>query len=206
MLPQSASEKVSITSGDGKTTDLPARQLEDILSPTLFIWPGRSGVVVPIGHAYANELLGTSNQSTFSFLANRDAAFLSRRAYVNSPRTASIMRPDSPIVFYESKRSGGRGAALAIARIADVIVARKSDIPSDGKRRLVVDSVDEFSSSDDVLLTTFDNLFVLPSPVSLEELKKIGAAGNANLISAVSLSSDQITQILTLGWPSKNAK
>jgi hypothetical protein len=47
---------------------------------------------------------------------------------------------------------------------------------------------------------------VLPFPVSLKELKKIGAAGNANLISAVSLSSDQITQILTLGWPSKNAK
>jgi hypothetical protein len=162
--------------------------------------------VVPIGHTYANELLGTSNQSTFSFLANRDAAFLSRRAYVNSPRTSSIMRPDSPILFYESKRSGGRGAVLAIARIIDVVVAQKSDIPSDGKRRLVVDSVDGFSASDDVLLTTFDNLFVLPFPVSLKELKKIGAAGNANLISAVSLSSDQITQILTLGWPSKNAK
>ena len=101
----------------------------------------------------------------FAFIANRDAAFLSRRAYVNSPRAARQMRPDRPILFvYESKRTGsGRGAMVAIARIVDSVFVQKSGVPKDRHKRLVVDSVNSFSASDDALLTTFDDLFVYPT-------------------------------------------
>lgn len=178
-------------------------QLEDMLSPTILIWPNRNGVIVPITRAYADDLLGTSRQSTLAFIANRDAAFLSRRAYVNSPRAAKQMRPNSPILFYESKGNGsGRGAVVAVARITDSVIVRKNDISEDGRTRLVVDDVEPFSASDDVLLTTFDNLFVIPRPVPLRKLKDIDAIGRANLISAVSLSSEKIAAILTQGWPS----
>lgn len=193
--------EVEITTPTGQSVRLGVGRLEDMLSPTIFIWPGRDGVIVPISRAYADDLLGTSRQSNFAFIANRDAAFLSRRAYVNSPRAAKQMRPDSPVLFYESKRKGGgRGAVVAVARIVDSVVLRKSDVPKDGHRRLVVDSVDSFSASDDVLLTTFDNLFVLPQPVPFKKLKEIDAIGRANLISAVSLSSEKITSVLTQGW------
>lgn len=178
-----------------------AGKLEDLLSPTIFVWPGRDGLIVPINRAYADELLGSSQQSNFAFIANRDAAFLSRRAYVNSPRAAKQMRPDSPILFYESKRQGrGRGAVVAVGRIVDSMVVGKSEVPTDGYKRLVVDSLASFSASDDVLLTTFDNLMVLPTPVPFNKLKEIDAIGRANLISAVSLSSEKVASILTLGW------
>ena len=194
--------ELSITKPAKKVVTVGAGKLEDILSPTIFIWPGRDGVIVPITRAYADDLLGTSEQTTFPFIANRDAAFLSRRAYVNTPRTAKVMRPDSPILFYESKRQGGgRGAVVAVARIVDSVVVRKSNIPNDGRRRLVVDDVELLSASEDVLLTTFDNLFVFPQPVSIKKLRDIDAIGRANLISAVSLSSEKITTILTVGWP-----
>ncbi len=204
--PSDAAESVSIVSGDGSKTCMPVRSLEDFLGPALFVWPNRDGVIVPIGHSFANELLGTNEQSAFAFVTSHDAAFLSRRAYVNSPRTAKSMLPDSPILFYESKRSGGKRAVIAIARITDVTLSKKDNLPEDRKRRLVVDDVDVFSATDDVLLTTFDNLFVLPAPVSLKELQSIGAAGNANLITATPVSGENITQILTKGWPSNNAK
>ena len=203
---QTGTGKIEISRENGTNTTVGAAQLEDFLSPAMIIWPGRDGVIAPIECAFANDLLGTNLQSTFAFVANRDAAFLSRRAYVNSPRTAHIMRPETPILFYESKRSGGRGAVIAVARILDAVVTKKGDIPSDRQRRLVVDNIDDFSATDDVLVTTFDNLFALPSPVPFKELKKIDAIGGANLVSAVSLTSEKITKILTQGWPGDKTK
>jgi hypothetical protein len=191
---------LAVTTRSGKTFSIVPGRLEDILSPAIIIWRGRSGVIVPIKRPYADDLLGTSEQSTFSFIMNRDAAFLSRRAYVSSPRTANLMRPESPIVFYESSGRNGRGAAVAAARIVDAVIVGKKEVPSDGLRRLVVDDVDEFSGSDDVLLTTFDNLLVLPKPVPWKSLKELNAVGKANLVTAVSLSSEQITQIFDYGW------
>ena len=192
---------ITVTTRTGKTSNIAIGKLEDVLGPTIVIWPGREGVIAPITRAYADDLLGTSNQSRFAFVSSPDAAFLSRRAYVNSPRTAKVMRPDSPIFFYESKRKGnGRGAVVAVARIVDSVVVRKSEVPKDGLKRLVVESVDAFSASEDVLLTTFDSLFVFPKPVAFSALKKLDAIGRANLVTAVSLSSGQITKILSQGW------
>lgn len=195
--------EIQVSTPAGKPVKLSMGRLETMLGPTLFIWPGREGVIVPIARAYADDLLGTSPQPSFEFIVNRDAAFLSRRGYVNSPRAASRMQPDSPILFYESKRTGGgRGAAVAIARIVDSIIVRKSDLPKDSHKRLVVDNIDALSASDDVLYTTFDNLFALPKPIPFKKLKEIDAIGEANLVSAVSLSSEKITSILAQGWSS----
>jgi ribosomal protein S18 acetylase RimI-like enzyme/predicted nucleic acid-binding protein len=199
--PLTQKHQLSIQSSSKHPIELTIRHLEDLLSPTIIIWPGREGVIVPISRRYADDLLGTSIQNSLAFMPNHDAAFLSRRGYVNSPRTARLMRPDSPILFYESKtRGNGRGAVVAVARIVDSIVMHKSEVPTDGQRRLVVDSVDSFSATDDILVTTFDNLMVLPHPVPLNKLKKLDAVGKANLVSAVSLSSEKIEAILTEGW------
>lgn len=205
-LPDAASTsqngKINIRTRTGESTSISAAVLEDLLGPTIFIWPGRGGVIVPITRTYADELLGTAVQHSLGFVASRDAAFLSTRGYVNSPRTVKHMQAGVPIVFYESKRKGsGRGAAVAIARIVNSVLVAKSQLKSKSDKRLVVDSVEVFSATDDVLLTTFDNLMTFPNPVGFDILKKLSAVGGANLVSAVSLSSEQITSILTCGWP-----
>lgn len=193
---------IEIGTVNGAVARIKAVTLENLLGPTLFVWPGRDGVIVPITRAYADELLGTASQRNLAFITNRDAAFLSVRGYVNAPRTAKQMRVGAPIIFYESKRKGGRGAAVAVARIINSIVVSKSQLDPKSDKRLVIDSVDNLSATDDVLLTTFDNLMAFPNPVTFNKLKKLDAVGRTNLVSAVSLSSEQIDSILTCGWSS----
>lgn len=192
--------EISLVSPGGRSFAYPASQLTDLLSPTIVIWPGVDGVIVPIAKTFADELLGTAPQHAFAFVEAKDAAFLARRAYVSAPRNVPLMPVDGPILFYESSRTGGRGAVVAVGRIVDCVLQPKTDLSVDSQRRLVVDDVHAFSATDDILITSFDNLFALPAPVPLRYLKLIGAAGNANLISAVSLSSEKVTEILTQGW------
>lgn len=176
-------------------------ELENLLSPTILVWPGRTGVIVPITKRYADELLGTSRQKRLSFIENMDASFLTKRAYVNSPRSAKLMHPDMPIIFYESKRDRqGIGAVIAVARIVDAVISKKRDLSLEDSRRLVVENVEDFSSSEDVLLTTFDNLMQLPKPVPVKRLRELEAVGRANLVSPVSLPSEKLAQILAEGW------
>ncbi|MGB5950369.1 MAG: GNAT family N-acetyltransferase [Parvibaculum sp.] len=197
----SAGKEIDIQTAKGVTARINPASLEDLLSPTLLVWPGRDGVIVPITHTYADELLGTGVQSNLPFIVNRDAAFLSLRGYVNSPRTAGNMRVGAPIIFYESKGKGsGRGAAVAVARIVNSIVVPKSQLNPKSDKRLVIDTADGFSATDNVLLTTFDNLMVFPAPVAFDALKRFGAVGPTNLVSAVSLSSEKIDSILTCAW------
>lgn len=192
--------EIPLVSPGGQALAYPASQLADLLSPAIVVWPGWTGVIVPIAKTYADELLGTAPQHTFGFMEAKDAAFLARRVYVSAPRNAPLMPVDGPILFYESSRTGGRGAVVAVGRIVDRTLQSKAELSADSQRRLVVDDVDAFSATDDILVTSFDNLFALPVPVPLRYLKAIDAVGNANLISAVSLSSEKITQILTQGW------
>lgn len=199
----STGKEFDIQTAKGTTVQISPVALEDLLGPTLLVWPGREGVIVPILRSYADELLGTAIQPNLAFIANRDAAFLSLRGYVNSPRAASKMRIGAPIIFYESKGKGeGRGAAVAVARIVNSIVVAKSQLNPKSDQRLVIENADSFSATDDVLLTTFDNLMAFPSPVAFDTLKRFDAVGPTNLVSAVSLSSEKIDSILTCGWSS----
>lgn len=176
-------------------------ELENLLSPTIIVWPGRAGVIVPITKRYADELLGTNRQQRLSFIESMDASFLTKRAYINSPKSAKLMRPDMPIIFYESKRDRqGVGAVVAVARIVDAVISRKHEISREDRRRLVVENIADFSKGEDVLLTTFDNLIQLPKPVPVKRLRELEAVGRANLVSPVELPSEKIAQILAEGW------
>lgn len=203
-LPQSApsdlSASVILNNRDGVQFSIQARELENILSPALVVVGGQEGALVPIRRTFADALLGTSKQSNFPFIEEKAAAFVRHRSYVNSPRTASVMLPERPILFYESLPQGGRGAVVAVARILDTVVLQKGDIPNERLRRLVVDDVEEFSSTEEVLLTTFDNLFELPRPVPLSELRNLGAIDGSNLVSATAINNRIVSQILDWGW------
>lgn len=172
--------------------------LERALSPTAVAWPGRLGVIQPIQKEFADELLGTSLQ--YSLLEQRDAAFLSRRAYVGTPRSANVMKSGKLIFFYESKKRNGRGGIVAVARIIDVLVTKKDRISDKLARELVVEGVEKFSQTKDVLHTSFDNLLVFPNLCSLGFLRDIGAEDGRNFVTATSITDTQVQKILKQGW------
>jgi ribosomal protein S18 acetylase RimI-like enzyme/predicted nucleic acid-binding protein len=183
---------------DGKPITIRMLELEDAIGPTVMVWPGRDGVIVPIAKVYADDLLGTSMQ--LNLFGSPEASFVARRTYFNSPRTAGLMRPTVPVLFYESKRSGGRGAVVAAARIVDATVVPKEQVPDDLLRRAVVEDVEPLSASEDVLATSFTNLLRFPAPVSFAKLREIGAAGTANLQTTSGISAAALSAILELGW------
>jgi hypothetical protein len=191
---------VKVQSPSGKVVTVRLSSLEDALGPTILAWAGREGAIVPIARAYADDLLGTTNQ--FSLFGNPEASFLTRRTYLNSPRSANLLRPGLPILFYESVRSGGRGAIVAAARIVDATVVQKDQVPEEMLRRAVVEDVNPLSSSTEVLATTFDNVLRLPRPVALLELRNLGATTSANFQTSTPVSAQHLATILELGWSS----
>ncbi|MEP4259267.1 MAG: GNAT family N-acetyltransferase [Rhizobiaceae bacterium] len=198
--PSTPSETIAYENREGVRSSIQARELETALSPALVIVGDCTGALVPIQKKYADALLGTSRQPHFPFIEKKEAAFVSLRSYVNSPRLSSIMLPERPIFFYESKSQGGRGAVVAVARIQDAVVLRKENIPDGHLRRLVVEDVGEFSTTDEVLLTTFDQLFELPQEVPLSELRKMAAIDRSNLPSAKKIPYKVVNRILDWGW------
>jgi GNAT superfamily N-acetyltransferase/predicted nucleic acid-binding protein len=154
--------------------------LESLLGPTLLWWSSRPTVIVPIEKQYAEQLLGVRANRAFDFIEDRDASFRSMRAYVSSPRNALKMEAGALMLFYESMKGGGSGAVVAAAKIISASVERKTAIQRDDLAHVVVEDVNRFSKSEDILLTKFDNLFVFESPVGLRFLRDIGAADRAN--------------------------
>lgn len=189
---------ITVQKPDGHQITVRLTALEDALGPTIILWPGRDGVIIPIAKAYADDLLGTGAQ--IPLFGSPEAAFVARRTYFNTPRAAALMQPGSPILFYESKRSGGQGAILAAGRIVDVTVVPKAQVSGELLRRAVVEDVDPLSTSSDVLATTFDNLLRFPTPVSLDKLRELDAVGSANLQTTTALHSAILSTILDLGW------
>ena len=194
-----AAERFSVKTGRGEEISLSLKGLENLLGPTLLIRADQDGVIVPIARDYSKDLLGADRQMSLGLVHDKDAGFRSQRVYVNTPRAVNAMRPELPILFYESMNRGGRGCIVAVARIVDAEIRNKADIPKESRRRLVVE-VESFSKSDELLVTSFENTFLLPRPVPLDWLKKVGAVDNANLVTAKWVSSCTVAGILDRGW------
>ncbi len=196
-------ESFTVRTNQGISLNVSLRGLEDILGPTLLVWPDRNGVIVPITQSYSELLLGAGRQMSLGLIDEKDAAFLSKRAYVNTPRAAGVMRSESPILFYESMRNEGAGSIVAIGRIVDAMILNKDDIPSESLRRIVVNDVGAFSNNQDVLVTSFDNLFALPNPVPFHVLKDMGAVDGSNFVTATRAIGRSISEIVDKGWRSE---
>jgi hypothetical protein len=110
------------------------------------------------------------------------------------------MKPGAPILFYESKRSGGRGAIIAVGRISDVTIVRKSQVDPQLLRRGVVEDLEQISVSEDVIASSFDALLRFPTEVRLSQLQKLDAVGKSNLQKAQAIPYETLSAILKLGW------
>lgn len=206
VLPESApvisavESGISIRGADGIDITVQLAALEAALAPTVIVWPGRDGVIVPIAKPFADDLLGTAEQ--FHLFGRPAAAFVGLRTYFNSPRTAALMRPGVPLLFYESRRSGGRAAIVAAARIVDATVVLKQQVSNELLQRAVVDDLEPLTASSEILATSFDNLIRFPNPVSLDTLRQIGAAGSSNLQTTTPVPNAGLASILDRGWSS----
>lgn len=173
--------------------------LETILSPTLFLLPGRGAVLAPIRASYANDLLGTAVQA--SLLPKPQAAILHERTYFSSTRNERLLVKGTPVVFYESGKSNGRSAAVAVARVTSTVVVPKSQIAATLIEGGVVaeEDIKDLSSGVLIAATTVDNVMKLRKPVALKYLREFGCVDGSNLITSRQITSDQLQRIMIEG-------
>ncbi|MEE3623209.1 GNAT family N-acetyltransferase [Nitrospirillum sp. BR 11752] len=174
-------------------------EIERVLSPVLFLFQGRGGVIVPIQEQYARELLGSSPQ--LSMLDPPEAILRRERVYISAPNTLRRMTPGTPMLFYESLDGNGRGCVIALARITDSRVVSKVEALGKVKQRGVLDdrTLQQRSVGEEVTETSFDNIFLFKSPVPLKRLRQLGCADGSNLISARTISFDKLAQVVKEG-------
>jgi hypothetical protein len=116
-------QRVPFQNKDGTEFVIDLFDLETILSPTLFLLRDRNAVLIPIRATYADELFGTAVQG--SLLPRRQAAVLHERVYFNGSRNQKLFKSGTPVVFYESGKANGRGAAIVIARVISTVIVPK---------------------------------------------------------------------------------
>jgi hypothetical protein len=195
--PRYDSKKVRATSASKEKIEIDLFDLETLLSPTLFVFPKRGAVIVPITRNFSAALLGTDRQ--YSFLDVPEAQFLSRQTYFNTTRAVRAMIRGAAIIFYESAKGGGQGAIVALGRIVDVTSVPVQNVPEALQRSAVVEDPGALTSSNRVLATTFDNLIALRNPVNLRKLRQIGCVTGANFVSATPISATQLKEIVDAG-------
>ncbi|OIQ31501.1 MAG: hypothetical protein BM562_08025 [Alphaproteobacteria bacterium MedPE-SWcel] len=183
-----------------KTDEQKFQSIEGYISPTLIAANNRRVSIQPIGRAYADELLGTSPQ--ISLLDQYEGAFRSKKIYVSSGRSKNLFKTNQIIMFYESSRTGGRGAVVAAARVDNVVVQQKNETGRSDMKKTVVESVDRFSANGEVTMTSFSSLLRFPHPVSLDVLQELGAAGTQNLQTATVIATAAAQKIFDRGWAS----
>ncbi|WP_434050758.1 MAG: N-acetyltransferase [Roseibium sp.] len=173
-------------------------RIEKALSPTLIVSNNRQVCIQPIAEAYAAELLGTSDQT--SLLNQFDGAFRSQKIYVSSGRTKNLFKPNQLVLFYESSRTGGRGAIVAAARVDNVVTQNKAETNDSDLRKTVLDSVDRFAAGEEVTLTGFSSVLRFPRPVFLNEMRRLKATGSQNLQTTTVIATEAAQRIFDLGW------
>ena len=192
-------QEITITL-DGRAATLPLVSLESMAAPGLFLLKNRPVAVVPIRRAWAEDLVGGPQ---LSFLPKPEAAFRSRRVYFASVRNQHILVKGRPIILYESGKDGGRGAAIAIARVASAEAVPKAHAPDALLRAAVVRGGDlqDLVKGTTVLAVWFDNIMRFEHPVSFQRMKELGLADPTNLVRSHMLKFETAVKILDAGRP-----
>jgi predicted nucleic acid-binding protein len=190
-------QPIQVLTPDGNQTHVPLDMLETLLSPALLCLPGRPAVLTPIQNKFADELLGSSPQA--SLLPRSTASLFHDRHYLSGPRTLRHFKRGTIMLFYESTKSKGRAAVVAIGRVREAYLRPAELLDSDTLEHsvLTTHTLDRIGKSKMKTVTIFDNIFTLPCPVPLTTLKRIGCGSANHLITTRALTDAQVQQILT---------
>ena len=104
--------------------------------------------------------------------------------------------------FYESSRDGGRRQVVALARVREAHLKACDAIDVFDLKQSVLSkaSLNDIGKSQMKTVTVFDNIFVLPNPVGLHFLKRIGCGDPNKLITTSRLTDEQMRAILAEGF------
>lgn len=196
---------VELKRPDGQRAQLTVFALETLLSPTLICMPGRPGVLVPILRDYAEHLLDHLDQ--MQLLPRAKALLYQQRHYLSSPRTLKTFQRGSLMFFYESTRSKGLKAVVAVARVINAYLSVEGAVDKGDLDRSVLEASDltAIGKSEIKTVVVFDNLMKMHKPVLLESLKRFGCGEATQLLTSRILTSEQIKNILLEGFPHEHA-
>ncbi|MBN9463989.1 MAG: hypothetical protein J0H00_22545 [Burkholderiales bacterium] len=189
-------QQVEVLCPDGNRRFVRLHEIESGLSPAIFCLPGRPAVITPILREFAEQLLEHSPQTTL--LPRSRAAQFSERHYLSSERTLKFFGRGTLMLFYESSRGKGISSVVAIARVQRAYLKPKGVIDQADFDPSVLspETLSSIGISEAKTVTAFDNVIVLPKPVSLRSLRKIGCGEPTQLITTRPITSEQLNKIL----------
>ncbi len=182
---------------NGRDYEVDLFKLETLLSPSLIMLPKRTGVILPIAPAYAENLLDRSGD-LLPFALSEDALLRLEKAYFHKPKNTKMFSEGMPIAFYES--GSGRGV-IGCARITSIKVVSIDNALKMYRKQGVLDQnalAKQADKNGNVQVITFDNFKVFTYPVSFKRLQEIGCA-KASLIGPEKLPYSQLFSILHEG-------
>jgi GNAT superfamily N-acetyltransferase/predicted nucleic acid-binding protein len=176
-----ADTTISFVRPDGTNLNLRLRDAEKLFG-TLFLLPGRPGILVPIRREYADHLFSGAPQ--LSLLPRKQAALYSERVYFRSPARARTFELGSPVVFYESLPGGGRGGAFASGVVATNRVVWAETLSERVLLKGVLDreTIIRMSRKGLISMMTFEGAISFRKTVRLSRLRAINAIDGANLV------------------------
>lgn len=193
-------QQVEVLCPDGNRRYVRLHEIESSLSPTLFCLPGRQVVITPIKREFAEPLLEHSHQG--SLLPHARAAQYLERHYLSDKKTLKFFCRGTIMLFYESGRDRGRSAIVAVARVQRAYLKPKQAIDHADIDPSVLspETLSTIGQSDLKAVTAFDNLILLPRPVPLASLQKLGCGEPNQLITTRPINAIQLTKILDEGF------
>lgn len=192
----SIDQQIQILTPDGNQTHVTLDSLESLLSPALFCLPGRPAVITPVQRSFSEALLGHSRQA--SLLPMNSASLFQDRHYLSSPRTLQFFKRGTLILFYESTKRKGRSEIVAIARVRQAFLKPSNTFYESDLTQsvLTATSLPNIGKSNMKTVTVFDNIYLLPHPVPLKSLQRIGCGRPNDLITTHPINDSQLQEIL----------
>ena len=175
--------------------------LETVISPVLFMFPGRDGLLVPIRREFADDLLGTGEPKLPMF-PSAEALLHIEKAYYRSKRSYTRYHVGQPVVFYVSGTSGGSQRAVGVGRItfSGLETPEGALIRFERQGVLARWHLDKIAGdSGELHVFTFDNFQPFSAPISFSALKREGCVSGANLRTAEVLDYFKLKWIMERG-------
>ncbi|MDR6410079.1 GNAT family N-acetyltransferase [Paraburkholderia terricola] len=193
-------QQIRFVGPDGNVRHVSLMTLETLLSPALFCLPGRTAVISPVRHEFAEDLLAHSRQK--SLLPHARARLYKERHYVSGKATLKHFKRGNLILFYESARNRGLGAIVAIARVQHAYLKSQEAMNNSDLDPSVLDAVglEAIGRSRTKTVTVFDNIICLERPVPLATLQRLDCGSPQDLLTTHVISDAQLQEILEEGF------
>lgn len=184
---------------DGRSWIGSLDDLEGLLSPVALVFSDRAATVVPIRAAFSEGLFGHLRQG--SLFGQPMASFRRERMYYTASHSFRLFERGRLLLFYESAPGNGRTAIIAAARCLGARTILKSELQALTLSRGVLDQreLQGLGVRPTVTAVSFDNVLLLPRPVTLEEMRAHNWVPSTNFVTATRMASDAARQILDLG-------